>query len=143
VIITSTRSALGSVPHNFREASWNLGASRWQTIRSIVLPNSLSGILTGIILTVSRAAGETAPILLTGATFYKAVADTGFGKLVPFRLDDQFTALSFHLYIISNQISGMPEEMKYACAAVLITLILVINSIAIGGRTWLRSRQRW
>ena len=68
IIITSTREALGAVPMAFREACWNLGASRWQTIRTVVLPNSLSGILTGIILTVERAAGETAPILFTGAT---------------------------------------------------------------------------
>src|SRR5688500_20346558 len=77
VIITSTREALNSVPMSFREATWNLGASRWQTIRTIVLPNSISGILTGVILQVSRAAGETAPILFTGAVFYTGVADTG------------------------------------------------------------------
>src|SRR5574340_1115571 len=70
VIITSTREALASVPMNFREAGWNMGATRWQTIRTIVLPNSISGVLTGVILQVSRAAGETAPILFTGAVFY-------------------------------------------------------------------------
>ncbi len=70
VIITSTKEALASVPMTFREACWNMGASRWQTIRTIVLPNSISGILTGVILQVSRAAGETAPILFTGAAFY-------------------------------------------------------------------------
>ena len=70
VIITSTREALASVPMAFREACWNLGASRWQTIRTMVLPNSISGILTGVILQVSRAAGETAPILFTGAVFF-------------------------------------------------------------------------
>src|SRR5262249_24717295 len=80
VVITSTREALGAVPQAFREACWNLGATRWQTIRTIVLPNSLNGILTGIILTVSRAAGETAPILFTGVTFFKFVADHGFEK---------------------------------------------------------------
>ena len=70
VIITSTREALAAVPMAFREACWNLGATRWQTIRTIVLPNSISGILTGVILQVSRAAGETAPILFTGAVFF-------------------------------------------------------------------------
>ena len=70
VIITSTREALAAVPMSFREACWNMGATRWQTIRTIVLPNSISGILTGVILQVSRAAGETAPILFTGAVFY-------------------------------------------------------------------------
>ena len=79
VIITSTREALAAVPQSFREACWNMGASRWQTIRTIVLPNSISGILTGVILQVSRAAGETAPILFTGAVFYVAVPDQGIG----------------------------------------------------------------
>src|SRR6266498_1647711 len=124
VIITSARGALGAVPMSFREACWNLGASRWQTIRTIVLPNSLSGILTGIILVVSRAAGETAPILFTGVTFFKAVADSGIGKLLPYSPGEPFTAMSMHLYIISNQISKMPETMKYGSAAVLIGLIL-------------------
>ena len=73
VIITSTREALASVPVSFREACWNMGATRWQTIRTIVLPNSISGILTGVILQVSRAAGETAPILFTGATFLSLI----------------------------------------------------------------------
>ena len=77
VIITSTREALAAVPQSFREACWNMGASRWQTIRTIVLPNSISGILTGVILQVSRAAGETAPILFTGAVFYVAVPGPG------------------------------------------------------------------
>ena len=81
VIITSTREALAAVPQSFREACWNMGASRWQTIRTIVLPNSISGILTGVILQVSRAAGETAPILFTGAVFYVAVPDQGIGLL--------------------------------------------------------------
>src|SRR5207244_9072923 len=94
VIITSTREALSSVPMSFREACWNLGASRWQTIRTIVLPNSLSGILTGIILVVSRAAGETAPILFTGATFFKFIADEGWDKVFPYNLREPFMAMS-------------------------------------------------
>jgi phosphate transport system permease protein len=94
----------------FREACWNLGASRWQTIRTIVLPNSLSGILTGIILVVSRAAGETAPILFTGATVLQFVADEGFQKLFPYDPGEPFMAMSMHLNIISNQISQMPEK---------------------------------
>lgn len=143
VIIASTREALGAVPMAFREACWNLGASRWQTIRTIVLPNSLSGILTGIILVVSRAAGETAPILFTGATFFKFVADEGFQKLFPYGPGEPFMAMSMHLNIISNQISQMPEKMKFGSAAVLITLILVINSFAIVLRVWLRGRKRW
>ncbi|HAM72433.1 MAG TPA: phosphate ABC transporter permease PtsA [Verrucomicrobiales bacterium] len=143
VIITSTREALGAVPQSFREACWNLGATRWQTIRTIVLPNSLSGILTGIILVVSRAAGETAPILFTGATFFKFVADSGTAKLFPYGIGEPFMAMSMHLNIISNQISQMPERMKFGSAAVLITLILAINSLAIALRVWLRGRKRW
>jgi len=143
VIITSAREALGGVPQSFREACWNLGASRWQTIRTIVLPNSLSGILTGVILVVSRAAGETAPILFTGATFFKFVADSGWDKLFPYNPGEPFMAMSMHLNIISNQISQMPEVMKYGSAAVLIALILFVNSFAITLRVWLRSRKRW
>ena len=143
VIIASTREALGAVPMAFREACWNLGASRWQTIRTIVLPNSLSGILTGIILVVSRAAGETAPILFTGATFFKFVADEGWQKLFPYGPGEPFMAMSMHLNIISNQISQMPEKMKFGSAAVLIAMILVINSFAIALRVWLRGRKRW
>lgn len=143
VVITSTREALGAVPQSFREACWNLGATRWQTIRTIVLPNSFSGILTGIILTVSRAAGETAPILFTGATFFKFVANDGFAKLFPYNPGEPFMAMAMHLNIISNQISQMPEAMKFGCAAVLIGLILFINSFAIVLRVWLRGRKRW
>jgi phosphate transport system permease protein len=143
VIITSAREALGAVPLAFREACWNLGATRWQTIRTIVLPNSLSGILTGVILTISRAAGETAPILFTGATFFKFVADSGWEKIFPYKIGEPFMAMSMHLNIISNQISQMPENMKYGCAAVLIALILFINSFAIVLRVWLRGRKRW
>jgi phosphate transport system permease protein len=143
VVITSTREALGAVPQSFREACWNLGATRWQTIRTIVLPNSFSGILTGIILVVSRAAGETAPILFTGVTFFKFVADSGWGKVFPYSIAEPFMAMSMHLNIISNQISKMPENMKYGSAAVLIALILFVNSFAIALRVWLRGRKRW
>ena len=143
VVITSTREALGAVPMAFREACWNLGATRWQTIRTIVLPNSLSGILTGVILVVSRAAGETAPILFTGATFFKFVADEGWAKIFPYNLGEPFMAMSMHLNIISNQISQMSEKMKFGSAAVLIGLILFINSFSIVLRVWLRSRKRW
>ncbi|PYI82740.1 MAG: phosphate ABC transporter permease PtsA [Verrucomicrobia bacterium] len=143
VIITSAREALGAVPIAFREACWNLGATRWQTIRTIVLPNSFSGILTGIILTISRAAGETAPILFTGATFFKFVADSGWEKIFPYNPGEPFMAMSMHLNIISNQISQMPEVMKFGAAAVLIALILFVNSFAIVLRLWLRGCKRW
>ena len=105
--------------------------------------NTFSGILTGIILVVSRAAGETAPILFTGATFFKFVADEGWDKILPYGIGEPFMAMSMHLNIISNQISQMPEKMKFGSAAVLIALILLINSLAIILRVWLRGRKRW
>jgi phosphate transport system permease protein len=143
VIITSAREALGSVPMAFREACWNLGATRFQTIRTVVLPNSLSGILTGVILEICRCAGETAPIIFTGATFFRFIADSGWGKLAPYNLGEPFMALSMHLHVISSQISQMPDTMKFGCAAVMIALILFINSFAITLRVWLRGRKRW
>jgi phosphate transport system permease protein len=143
VIITSSREALAAVPMPFREACWNLGATRFQTIRTVVLPNSLSGMLTGVILEVCRCAGETAPIIFTGATFFKFIADDGWDKIMPYNLGEPFMALSMHLHVISNQISQMPDVMKYGAAAVMIGLILFINSFAIILRLWLRSRKRW
>ena len=144
VIVTATREALAAVPMTFREACWNMGATKWQTIRTIVLPNSVSGILTGVILEVSRAAGETAPILFTGAAASVAVSTATLDrKLVPYDLDDRFMALSFHLHMVAEKISGMPQEMMFGTAAVLIALILSVNSVSIALRGWLRSRKKW
>jgi phosphate transport system permease protein len=143
VIITSTREALASVPKAFREACWNLGASRWQTIRTIVLPNSISGILTGVILQVSRAAGETAPILFTGAVFFTPVADKGLAAWFPYSLDRPFMALSMHLFTLLTQVRGVSDEIQYGTAVVLIGLVVAVNSLSIGLRTMLRLRKRW
>jgi len=143
VIITSTREALASVPMAFREACWNLGASRWQTIRTIVLPNSISGILTGVILQVSRAAGETAPILFTGAVFFTPIADQGWASWFPYSLRRPFMALSMHLFTLMTQVRGVSDELQYGTAVVLIVLVLAVNSLSIGLRTVLRSRKRW
>ena len=143
VIITSTREALASVPMSFREACWNMGASRWQTIRTIVLPNSLSGILTGVILQVSRAAGETAPILFTGAVFFTPVPDSGFASFVPYGLGDTCMALSMHLFTLSTQVPNVPEPVIYGTAVVLIGMVLVVNSAAIALRVTLRSGKKW
>lgn len=142
VIITSTREALAAVPMAFREACWNMGASRWQTIRTIVLPNSISGILTGVILQVSRAAGETAPILFTGAAVYKSVPNSGVESLVPYGLFDECMALSYHLYAVRTQFK-VPESIEYGTAVVLIGLVLVVNSASISLRVYLRSRKKW
>lgn len=143
VIITSTREALAAVPKSFREACWNMGASRWQTIRTIVLPNAISGILTGVILQVSRAAGETAPILFTGAVFYVAVPNSGLAAYFPYGLFDRCMALSYHLFTISTQVTGVSESLQYATAVVLIGLVISVNIVSIGFRTYLRSRKRW
>jgi phosphate transport system permease protein len=143
VIITSTREALSSVPMSFREACWNMGATRWQTIRTIVLPNSISGILTGVILQVSRAAGETAPILFTGAVFFAPVADHGWHSFFPYGLGDRCMALSMHLFTLATQVRGVSDQVQYGTAVVLIGLVLTVNSAAIGLRMYLRSRKKW
>jgi len=143
VIITSTREALAAVPRNFREACWSLGATRWQTIRTIVLPNSISGILTGVILVVARAAGETAPIMLTGAVASMWVEDSGWAKFTPYRLDEQFMAMAMHLNSIARDVPGMPIHMKFGSALVLLLLILTINSAAVLLRLRLRRGKRW
>jgi len=143
VIITSTREALSSVPMAFREACWNMGATRWQTIRTIVLPNSISGILTGVILQVSRAAGETAPILFTGAVFFTPVADSGVASFFPYGLHDRCMALSMHLFTLATQVRGVSDEVQYATAIVLIGLVLAVNALAIGLRGYLRSWKKW
>lgn len=140
VIIVATKEALASVPKSFRMACWNLGATRWQTIRTIVLPNSVGGILTGVILAVCRAAGETAPIMFTGVVFFKAVEP---GALLPYGLSEQCMALSYHLYAISTQVPNMPPEMLYGTAVVLLGFVLVFNSFAIALRAWMRHRKRW
>jgi phosphate transport system permease protein len=140
VIIASTREALASVPMPFREACWNVGATRWQTIKAVVLPNSISGILTGIILQVSRAAGETAPIMFTGAVFFKAVSR---GDLFPYALNEQCMALSMHLYTLSTQVPGVSPSLQNATAVVLLGSVLLVNAAAIALRVWIRSRKRW
>ena len=140
VIIASTREALASVPMAFREACWNVGATRWQTIRAVVLPNSISGILTGVILQVSRAAGETAPVMFTGAVFFKAVER---GDLFPYGLREQCMALSMHLYTLATQVPNVKESLPYATAVVLLGSVLFVNTAAITVRIWLRARKRW
>ena len=135
VVIVSTREALQAVPQAFREACWNMGATRWQTIRSVVLPNSISGILTGVILEVSRTAGETAPIMFTGAAF--------FLPFLPESVYDQTMAMSLHLFVISTQVPGVPEALPYAVALVLIGMVLVMNAASIAVRTYLRGKKKW
>lgn len=135
IIITASAEALESVPHTFREVSLSLGASKWQTIRHIVLPNALSGILTGTILGLGRAAGETAPILFTVAAFYL--------PRLPRSIFDQAMALPYHLYVISTQVPNVDEKIRYGTALVLLTLVLFMNLIAIIIRYKFRKRKKW
>src|SRR5687768_9204948 len=135
VIIASTKEALSAVPMSFREACWNVGASRWQTIRHVVLPNSIAGILTGIILQVSRAAGETAPIIFTGAAV--------FVPFLPSSVNDQTMALSMHLFTLSTQVQNVPQEMTYGTALVLVLMVVLINGASIILRSRIRRRRKW
>ncbi len=135
VVIVATRESLQAVPMAFREACWNMGATRWQTIRRIVLPNAVTGILTGVILEVSRTAGETAPIMFTGAVF--------FLPFLPQGVFDQTMALSLHLFVVSTQVPEMPEAVPYGVALVLISLVLLLNSVSIGLRMYLRGKKKW
>ena len=135
VVIVATRESLQAVPQAFREACWNMGATRWQTIRKVVLPNSISGILTGVILEVSRTAGETAPIMFTGATAFVAFLPEG--------VFDQTMAMSYHLYYIATQQTGVPEELTFGVALVLIATVLLMNAVSIGFRTYLRGLKKW
>jgi phosphate transport system permease protein len=135
VVIVATRESLQAVPRAFREACWNMGATRWQTIRRVVLPNAISGILTGIILEVSRTAGETAPIMFTGAAF--------FLPFLPQGVLDETMAMSLHLYTISTQVPNVPEALPYGVALVLISMVLVMNALSIAFRVYLRGKKKW
>ena len=135
VVIVATRESLQAVPMAFREACWNMGATRWQTIRRVVLPNAITGILTGVILEVSRTAGETAPVMFTGAAF--------FLPLLPQSVFDQTMALSLHLFVVSTQVPGMPEHLPFGVALVLISMVLLMNSVSIALRMYLRGKKKW
>lgn len=135
VIITATLESLKAVPQSYREASWNVGASKLQTIRYIVLPNSFPGILTGLVFSVGRSAGETAAILFTGVAFYL--------PFLPQTVFDQCMSLSMHLFTISTQVVGVPDAYPYATALILILLILSVNSVSIGLRYYFRTKRKW
>ncbi|MBU1913057.1 MAG: phosphate ABC transporter permease PstA [Candidatus Omnitrophica bacterium] len=135
IIITTSREALESVPQSFREVSLSLGASKWQTIRHIVLPNAIPGILTGTILGLGRAAGETAPILFTVAAFYL--------PQLPKSIFDQAMALPYHLYVISTQVPNVDEKIRYGTAFVLLALVLFMNLVAIIIRYKFRKKKKW
>jgi phosphate transport system permease protein len=135
VVITSTKEAMEAVPFYFRKISLSLGASKWQTIRYCVLPYALPGIFTGTVLSLSRAAGETAPILFTVAAFYL--------PHLPHSIFDQVMALPYHLYTISTQIPNMPLSLSFATAFVLILLVFLLNLVSIILRAHFRKKQVW
>jgi phosphate transport system permease protein len=135
VIISTSEEALRAVPMEFRTVSASLGGTRWQGIRYIVLPQALPGIITGTILGLLRAAGETAPILFTVAAFYL--------PRLPQSPFDQVMALPYHLYVISTQIPGMPMSVQYGTALVLLILVLSMNLVATITRSYFRRRRQW
>jgi phosphate transport system permease protein len=136
-IIGASEEALKAVPQTFREASLALGVSKWGTIRRIVLPNALPGILTGSILGIGRAAGETAPIMFTAAAFFTA-------KL-PGSIFDEVMALPYHIYVLATAGTHIEETrpIQYGTVLVLVALVLGIDLIAIAMRSILRRRKRW
>jgi phosphate transport system permease protein len=135
VIITATKEALESVPVSFREISLSLGATRWQTVRYCVLPYALPGILTGTVLSLSRAAGETAPILFTVAAFYL--------PRLPRSVFDQVMALPYHLYVIATQVPNIPVALSFATCFVLIALVFLMNLVSIILRAHFRKKKLW
>ena len=135
VIISTAEEALRAVPQEFRTVSASLGGTRWQGIRTIVLPQALPGIITGVILGLLRAAGETAPILFTVAAFYL--------PRLPRSPLDQTMALPYHLYVISTQVPGMPLSVQYGTALVLLGLVLSLNIVASLIRRYFRSKRQW
>ena len=135
IVISTAEEAILSVPQSFRVVSISLGGTRWQTIRYQVLPQALPGILTGIILGLERAAGETAPILFTVAAFYL--------PRLPTSIFDQTMALPYHLYVVSTQVPRMPIEMQFGTALVLLALVLSMNIVATVTRSRFRRRRQW
>lgn len=135
VIISTAEEALRAVPQSFRVVSISVGATQLQTIRKIVLPQAVPGILTGVILGLERAAGETAPILFTGAAFFLPTLPT-----TPL---DPTMALPYHLYVISTQVPGMPVSIQYGTALVLLVIVLSLNLLATIIRSRARARRQW
>lgn len=135
VVISTAEEAILAVPQSFRVVSISLGGTKWQTIREVVLPQALPGIITGIILGLERAAGETAPILFTVAAFYL--------PRLPRSMFDQTMALPYHLYVISTQVPGMPARIQYGTALVLLVLVLSMNVVATIIRSYFRRKRQW
>jgi phosphate transport system permease protein len=135
VIISTAEEALRSVPQSFRTVSISLGGTKWQTIRKVVLPNALPGIITGVILGLERAAGETAPILFTVAAFYLPT--------LPDSIFDKTMALPYHLFVISTQVPGMPLQLQFGTALVLLVFVLSMTLVATIIRSYYRRKRVW
>jgi phosphate transport system permease protein len=135
VIISTTEEALRAVPSSFRVVSTSLGATRWETTWRVILPEAIPGVLTGVILGLERAAGETAPILFTGAAF--------FLPRLPHSPLDATMALPYHLFVISTQVPGMPIQIQYGTVLVLLAFVIVMNVIATVIRSRARARRQW
>jgi phosphate transport system permease protein len=135
IVISTAEEAITAVPREFRLVSLSLGATRWQTIRHQVLPHALPGMITGVILGLGRAAGETAPILFTVAAFYLPE--------LPRSVFDQTMALPYHLYVISTQVPGMPLSLQYGTALTLLLIVMSLTIVATIIRTTMRRRREW
>ena len=135
VIISTSEEALRSVPQSFRTVSISLGGTKWQTIRKVVLPNALPGMITGVILGLERAAGETAPILFTVAAF--------FLPQLPNSIFDKTMALPYHLFVISTQVPNMPLQFQFGTALVLMVFVLSMNLVATIIRSYYRRKREW
>ncbi len=135
IVISSTEEALRVVPSSYREASLALGATRWQTLSNVVIPQAMGGILTGTVLAVGRAAGETAPILFTCAAFYL--------PSLPHSLKDPIMALPYHLYVVATQLPDAPPRIQWGTALVLLIIVFLFNALAAIFRARLRKQYRW
>lgn len=135
VVISTAEEAINTVPQEFRMVSYSVGATRWQTVRYQILPQATPGIITGVILGLGRAAGETAPILFTAAAFYL--------PRLPESMFDQTMALPYHLYVIATQVPGMPLDIQFATALVLLFIVLSMILVATLIRTTMRRRREW
>lgn len=135
VMISTTEQALSAVPQSFRVVNASLGGTRWEGIRKVILPQALPGVMTGVILGLERAAGETAPILFTVAAFYL--------PRLPHSVFDQTMALPYHLFVISTQVPGMPIKIQYGTALVLMVFVLGMNLAATLIRRYYRRRRQW
>jgi phosphate transport system permease protein len=132
MVVTTSREAILAVPKEYREGSLAVGVTKWQTVRYIVLPQALPGIITGAVLAISRAAGETAPILVVGAAFFLPGLPQS-----PF---DQFMALPYHLYTVSAHVPGVPRSTMWGIALVLLAVVLSFDVLAAVIR--IKTRQR-